>query len=69
MAKSEWVTTATACEKLGFSAKHLLGLRASGLLKQGQHWRNIAKPHAARATYRWHLKRIEQALEVSAEVR
>lgn len=69
MAKSDWVTTAIACEKLGISIKHIWRLRDEGLLKQGQHWRNIARPQAARPTYRWHLKRCEEALEIPPEVR
>ncbi|GAB4465595.1 MAG: hypothetical protein OHK0037_20520 [Elainellaceae cyanobacterium] len=69
MAKSDWVTTAALCKALGFGVKHLWRLRDEGLLKQGQHWRNIARPQAARPTYRWHLKRCEEAIETPQELR
>ncbi|MBW4475112.1 MAG: DNA-binding protein [Stenomitos rutilans HA7619-LM2] len=69
MAKSDWVKTGVACDRLGVGAKHLWNLRDEGLLKQGQHWRNIARPQAARPTYRWHLKRCEQALETPPEMK
>jgi hypothetical protein len=69
MAKSDWVTTAAACQRLGISDKHLWKLRDEGLLKRGTHWRNIARPQAARPTYRWHLKNCEQALEIPPEMR
>lgn len=65
---SEWVTTAVATEHLGCSDKHLWKLRDE-LMKMGRHYRNIARPHAARPTYRWHLKRIEQLLERPQEQR
>ncbi|NJN59396.1 MAG: DNA-binding protein [Leptolyngbyaceae cyanobacterium SL_5_9] len=69
MAKSDWVATGVACLKLGISAKHLWKLRDEQLLKQGKHWKNIARPQAARPTYRWHLKRIEAVLETPQEQR
>lgn len=67
--KSEWVTTAVVCNELGITDTHLYALRDEGLLKEGKHWRNIARPQAARATYRWHLKRCTQALEIPPELR
>jgi len=67
--KSEWVSTGEACKVLGVGPKHLWRLRDDGLLRQGTHWRNIARPHAARPTYRWHLKRCESALEIKPEAR
>lgn len=69
MSRSDWVTTAKLCEALGISNKHVWKLRDEGLLKQGQHWRNIARPQAARPTYRWHLKRCEKAIETPQELR
>lgn len=66
---SEWVTTAIAASALGVSRDHLCKLRDEGLLKNGKHWRNIARPGAARATYRWHIKRVELALETPFEKR
>lgn len=64
MAKSDWVATGVVCQILGISPKHLWRLRDEGLLKANHHWRNIARPQAARPTYRWHLKRCEKAVEV-----
>lgn len=58
---SAWVTTAQATKELAISKKHLWRLRAEAL-REGHHYRNIARPHAARPTYRWHLPRIEQHL-------
>ncbi len=69
MAKSDWVTTRVLLNRIAISERHLWRLRDEGLLKQGQHWRNIARPQAARPTYRWHLKRCEQALEIPPEMR
>jgi hypothetical protein len=64
-----WVPGTVVCEALGISADHLARLRTDGLLKEGTHWRNIARPRAARPTYRWHLKRCEQALETPVDSR
>jgi len=64
MSKHDWVKGLDLCEAMSISAKHLARLRVDGLLKEGKHWRNIARPKAARPTYRYHLKRCEQALEL-----
>lgn len=69
MTKSDWVATGVVCTRLGISAKHLWRLRDEGLLKPNQHWKNIARPNAARPTYRWHLRRCENALEIPQEMR
>jgi hypothetical protein len=69
MTKSDWVASGVICQALNISPKHLWRLRDEGLLKQGRHWRNIARPQAARPTYRWHLSRCEQILSQSAESR
>lgn len=69
MAKTTWVKTGEACRALGIGVKHLWKLRDEGLLKQGTHWRNIARPQAARPTYQWHLAKVEQALETPQELR
>ncbi len=66
---SEWLTTRRASELLGVSIKHLWKLRDEGLLKQGKHWRNIARPMAARPTYRWNVKACEKQLEIDAAYR
>lgn len=66
---SNWVTTEVAARALGCSRDHLCSLRDEGFLKNGKHWRNIARPGAARPTYRWHIKRIETALETPPERR
>ncbi|MBD2465760.1 DNA-binding protein [Oscillatoria sp. FACHB-1407] len=69
MSKSDWVTTGVICQQLGISDKHLWRLRDEKLLRKNHHWKNIARPQAARPTYRWHLKRCEQALEIDPELR
>lgn len=69
MSKADWVSSGIICENLGISGKHLARLREEGLLKEGKHYRNIARPQAARPTYRYHLKLVEKALEVPAELR
>jgi len=56
-----WKTTGETCEALGCSPAHLWKLRDE-LLKEGSHYRNIARPQAARPTYRWHLAKIEKLL-------
>ncbi|WP_073074757.1 hypothetical protein [Phormidesmis priestleyi] len=66
---SDWVPTGVVCKALGFGDEPLWKLRREGLLKENIYWRNIARPQAARPTYRWHLKRCEQALEISPEMR
>lgn len=65
---SHWKTTGVVCEELGISAKQLWAYRTE-LLKEGTHYRNIARPHAARPTYRWHLAKIEKLLSVPMEER
>ncbi|MGG6237209.1 DNA-binding protein [Nodosilinea sp. AN01ver1] len=65
---SNWVTTGAACSALGISDKQLWRLRDE-LFTQGTHYRNIARPQAARPTYRWHLARIEKLLNVPQENR
>lgn len=60
---SDWMTTAAAAAALGVTSKHLReSLRKE--LKEGQHYRNVS-PGAARPSYRWHLKRIENLLSKS----
>lgn len=65
---SAWVATGAACDALGISDKQLWRLREE-LFKQGTHYRNIARPQAARPTYRWHLTRIEKLLDLAQEER
>jgi hypothetical protein len=68
LSPSTWLTTGAACAALGISDKQLWRLRDE-LFKQGTHYRNIARPQAARPTYRWHLARIEALLDLSQEQR
>lgn len=63
-----WKTTGETCEALGITPDHLWRLRAD-LLKEGTHYRNIARPQAARPTYRWHLAKIEKLLNQPQEKR
>jgi hypothetical protein len=64
-----WIPTGECCKALGVSQKHLWKLRDEGLLELGTHCRNIARPQAARPTYRWHLARCEAALCTKPEFR
>jgi hypothetical protein len=63
MAKSDWLTTAEICERLGISRNHLCSLRDEGLLKHKIHWRDMRGSNAKRATYRWHLAKCEKAID------
>ena len=65
---SMWKTTTETAEALSVTRDHLLRLRAE-LFKEGVHYRNIARPQAARPTYRWHLGKIESLLNQSQERR
>ncbi|HEY9634532.1 MAG TPA: hypothetical protein V6D14_14060 [Coleofasciculaceae cyanobacterium] len=66
---SPWLGTSSAAAALGITPQHLRRLRNDGLLKPGKHYKNIARPGAARQTYRWHLTHCSQALDVAAEKR
>lgn len=62
MARSKvWVSTSAAAQELGCSTDFLLKKRVE-LFQKGFHWRRL-NPHAARPTYRWHLKRCEKIME------
>lgn len=63
MARSDWVPTRDVCTALGVQTKQLWKLREQRVLKPNYHYRNIS-PQGGRPTYRWHLKRCIQALEV-----
>ena len=65
----EWVDTATAIANLGISRDHLMNLKADEILRENTHWRDIRRKNAARATYRWHIDRINQILGISPEKR
>jgi hypothetical protein len=66
---SEWVSTTDAVAELGISRGHLLNLKEDGTFKTGEHWRNIQRTNAARASYRWHLPSIHKILSIGPEVR
>lgn len=63
MKQVTWVTAGELVEKLGISPSHLKTLRKS-VFKPKKHYRNIS-PGAARPTYRYHLKKCEEVLNVS----
>lgn len=65
----EWVDTATAIASLGICRDHLIHLKDDGILKQNIHWRDIRRKDAYRATYRWHLERCNQVLDIPPEKR
>ncbi len=60
-----WISTTAAAELLGVGRTFLLNHRFD-LFKKNYHWRSI-NPHAVRPSYRWHLKRCEQLMEVADE--
>jgi len=65
---SMWKSTGDACETLGMTPDHLRRLR-DACFKEGVHYRNIARPQAARPTYRWHVAKIEKLLNEPQECR
>lgn len=66
---SAWVDSKSAAAALGCSVRHLANLRLDGLLKNGEHWRDIRRPGGARPTYRWHLKRCQEKMNLLPERR
>lgn len=48
----DWVSTKVAAAALGCSIGHLFNLKSDEILKHGKHYRDIRRPHGARATYR-----------------
>lgn len=60
----DWLSTSAMAEVLGCSIDHLYRLRDIGELKKGTHWYCLNQ-QAARPTYRWHKKRVEQVLGIS----
>lgn len=60
----DWLPTSAMAEVLGCSIDHLYRLRDMGELKKGTHWYCLNQ-QAARHTYRWHRKRVEQVLGIS----
>jgi len=66
---SEWASTTDAVAELGITRGHLLTLKDDGTFKTGDHWRDIRRTNAARATYRWHLPSLHKVLSTAPEVR
>jgi hypothetical protein len=66
---SDWASTTVAIAELGISRGHLLNLKEDGTFKAGQHWRDIRRTNAARASYRWHLPSLHKILSTGPEVR
>lgn len=61
----DWIATSDMADALGCSRDHLYRLRDIGELKKGTHWYCLNEL-AARPTYRWHRKRVEQAMGISS---
>ena len=61
MAKS-WCYPSEAVERLEITPKKLARLRRSGAMKEGHHYRDVSEPFARRATYQYHVPRIEALL-------
>jgi hypothetical protein len=66
---SEWASTTVAIAELGISRGHLINLKDDGTFKAGEHWRDIRRTNAARASYRWHLPSLHKILSTGPEVR
>jgi hypothetical protein len=66
---SEWASTTHAAAELGITRGHLLTLKGDGTFKGGEHWRDVRRTDAARASYRWHLPSIHKILSIGPEVR
>ena len=66
---SEWASTTVAIAELGISRGHLINLKDYGTFKAGEHWRDIRRTNAARASYRWHLPSLHKILSTGPEVR
>ena len=66
---SEWASTTDAVAELGITRGHLLTLKDDGTFKAGDHWRDIRRTDAARATYRWHLPSLHKVLSTGPEAR
>ena len=66
---SEWSSTTVAIAELGISRGHLINLKDDGTFKAGEHWRDIRRTNAARASYRWHLPSLHKILSTGPEVR
>ncbi|MEG4634782.1 hypothetical protein QUB56_35450 [Microcoleus sp. AR_TQ3_B6] len=66
---SEWAPTTVAVAELGISRGHLINLKDDGTFKAGEHWRDIRRTNAARASYRWHLPSLHKILSIGPEVR
>jgi hypothetical protein len=66
---SEWASTTVAIAELGISRGHLINLKDDGTFKAGEHWRDIRRTNAARASYRWHLPSLHKILSTGSEVR
>jgi hypothetical protein len=66
---SEWASTTVAIAELGISRGHLINLKEDGTFKAGEHWRDIRRTNAARASYRWHLPSLHKILSIGPEVR
>jgi hypothetical protein len=66
---SEWASTTDAVAELGITRGHLLTLKEDGTFKPGEHWRDIRRTDAARATYRWHLPSLHKVLSIGPEAR
>jgi hypothetical protein len=66
---SEWASTTAAVAELGITRGHLLTLKDDGTFKAGEHWRDVRRTDAARATYRWHLPSLHKVLSIGPEAR
>ena len=66
---SEWASTTDAVAELGITRGHLLTLKDDGTFKAGEHWRDVRRTDAARATYRWHLPSLHKVLSIGPEAR
>ena len=55
-AVADWIKTAEMCDDLGCHRNTLLRLKASGYLRENQHWRKV-NPLSTRGVFVWHRTR------------
>lgn len=61
---NEWVSTSSATIQLGISRGHLFHLKDDGTFKLGKHFRDVRRTNGLRATYKWHLPKCAETLNL-----
>ncbi|MBD1917428.1 MULTISPECIES: DNA-binding protein [Cyanophyceae] len=69
MAKTDWCYPSAAADRLQIYVLKLGKLRRAGAFKEGYHYRDVSPPGAARATYQYHVPRVEALLNSKSATR